>query len=332
LEGFVRISVDDLKKTTLRALQKNGYPESEASIILDVLMYAQMRGNNQGVVKLVGAGMPRDAKAYAMTILKDSAVSALIDGGRNQAMLAMKWATELAIEKAKSTGLSIVGTNNTFTSTGAIGYFAGLIAEAGLIGIVASGSAEYVAMHGSYEPIFGTNPFAIGVPANEGNPIVFDMATSAIARFGIIEAKTAGRSLPDGVAYDKQGAPTNDPAAALEGAIRTFGGYKGAALSLIVDLMTHQLLLTSRTAEGRKQDSGNLVLVIDPDLMLDRETFAASVASYVERIKRTRRLPGVDEILVPGERGNRVLNEIMATGQIEIEDALWAALQKVADS
>lgn len=326
----MKISVGDLKTTTMQALQKSGYPEAEASIILDVLMYAQMRGNNQGVVKLVGAGMPRDAKAYPMKIIKESAVSALLDGGRNQAMLAMKWATELAIEKARATGLSIVGTNNTFTSTGAIGYFAGLIAQTGLVGIVASGSAEYVAMHGSYEPIFGTNPFAIGVPAGEGNPIVFDMATSAIARFGIIEAKTAGRSLPDGVAYDKHGQITNDPAAALEGAIRTFGGYKGAALSLVVDLMTHQLLLTSRTAEGRKQDSGNLVLVIDPELMLDRDTFSTNVAEYVERIKATRRLPGVDEILVPGERGDRILSEAVATGQIEIDDALWAALQKVA--
>jgi LDH2 family malate/lactate/ureidoglycolate dehydrogenase len=325
----MQVRLDELKATTLNVLRLSGYSQEHAEIILDVLMYAQLRGNNQGIVKLIGAGMPADVNATAIKVLHETKLSALIDGGRNQGMVAMHRALEMALEKAREHGFGIVGTNNTTTSTGAIGYFASKAAQAGFIAFVFSGSPEYVAMHGSYEPIFGTNPLAIGVPSSE-KPLVFDMATAAIARFGVIEAKTAGRSIPADVAYDAEGQPTTDPAAALAGAIRTFGGYKGAALSMMVEVLTRPLVHTTPNAEGRKTDGGNLVLAFDPGLMGDAEAFKREVASLAKKVKATRRLPGVEEILVPGERGDRVLDAITASGVVEVEDNLWKALQAKA--
>src|SRR5579859_3745038 len=214
----MKISVDQLKQTCLKALRYYGYTQEEAQTIQDVLMYAQLRGNNQGVVKLVGAGLPKDPKASTITIRKESPVLMLLDGGRNAGMVVMMRAVDVAVEKAREHGIGIVGTIGTVGSTGAIGYFARKIAEAGFIGIVGSGSPETVAMFGSYEPIFGTNPLAFGVPTQQ-EPVVFDMATAAIARYGVIEAQTAGRALPEGVAYDNNGNLTTDPGAALQGAI-----------------------------------------------------------------------------------------------------------------
>ena len=251
----MKISVDDLRQISLRALLYYGYTEAEAATVLEVLMYAQLRGNNQGVVKLIGAGLPKDLQAGPITIRKETGVSALLDGAHNLGMVVMQRATEIAIEKARTNGIGIVGTNNTNSSTGAIGYYAKEIAEAGLVGIVAAGSFEIVAMYGSYEPLFGTNPIAFGIPT-KGTPLVFDMATSAIARYGIIEAQMAGRTLPDNVAYDKVGQPTTDPTAALQGATRAFGGYKGAALGFMVEILTHQLVGTGLNANGRKDDWG----------------------------------------------------------------------------
>ena len=95
-------------------------------------------------------------------------------------------------------------------------------------------------MHGSYEPFLGTNPLAIGIPT-AGSPIVFDMATAAIAWYGIILAQAEGETIPEGVAYDSEGRLTTDPTAALAGAIKAFGGYKGAALALIVEVLTRPL-------------------------------------------------------------------------------------------
>jgi LDH2 family malate/lactate/ureidoglycolate dehydrogenase len=325
----MQVALEQLKQTTLQVLARSGYPDDEAQIILDILMYAQLRGNNQGVVKLIGAGMPRSKEAQPITTIKQTKLSALLNGGRNVGMVVMKRAAELALQKAREHGFGIVGTNNTKTSTGAIGYYANLIAQAGFIGFVCSGSAEYVAMHGAYQPLFGTNPLAIGVPTGS-TPIVFDMATSAIAWFGLVEAKTAGRAIPNDVAYDAEGQPTTDPAAALGGAIRAFGGYKGAALSLIVELLTHELVSTKHFPDGRKDDWGNLIFVIDPELLVDKAAFATDADALIARVKASKKLAGVDEILIPGERGNRILEEITRTGMVEIEEKLWTELQKAA--
>ncbi len=325
----MKVSVDELKQTTLKALARSGYPEDEAQVILDVMMYAQLRGNNQGIVKLTGAGLPRDPACVSIQIVKETSISALLDGGRNTGMVVMRKALDMALQKAKEQKIAIVGTHNTASSTGAIGYYANIAAQAGYIGFIFAGSGEYVAMHGSYEPLFGTNPLAIGIPT-KGKPVVFDMATSAIARFGIVEAKTAGRSIPADVAYDSAGNSTTDPAAALRGAIRTFGGYKGAALAMIVEILCGALVGTSHDANGKKVDWGNLILILSPDVLVDQEAFTAQVSRLVKRVKSTKKLPGVEDILVPGERGNQILDEVTRSGSIEIEDALWAAVQKAA--
>ncbi|MDK3158163.1 Ldh family oxidoreductase [Kamptonema cortianum] len=325
----MRVPLEQLKATTLTILAHSGYPPEEAQIIHDVLMYAQLRGNNQGIVKLIGAGMPRDPNAKPIAIIRDHKLAALIDGGRNSGMVVVQKALEMALEKAAGHGVGIVGTNNTTSSTGAIGYYASMAARAGYIAFVFAGSHEYVAMHGAYEPIFGTNPLAIGIPA-EGEPLVFDMATSAIARFGIIEAQTAGKPLPEGVAWDAHGQPTTDPGAALAGAIRAFGGYKGAALAMMVEILTHQWVDTKQDASGKKIDAGNLIMLIDPALLTDAEAFRSRVEALRQQVKATKRLPGVDEILTPGERGNRLYQQILAEGIVEIEDRLWTALEQAA--
>lgn len=326
----MKVQVEELKQVTLNVLSRSGYPVDEAETILSVLMYAQLRGNNQGVVKLIGAGMPRDKACQPISVVRETKLSALLDGGRNAGMVAVTYAMKLAIQKAQDHGIGIVGTNNTNTSTGAIGYYASQIAQAGFVGLIFSGSGEYMAMYGSYEPIFGTNPLAFGIPT-AGKPIVFDMATAAIARFGIVEAKTAGRSIPEGVAYDYAGQLTTDPSAALGGAIRAFGGYKGAALALLVEVLTHPLVSTHPDTAGRKTDWGNLVIALDPELLVDGDTFKERVSKLVDRLKGAQKLPGVEEILIPGERGDQFLQQVLDAGSIEIEDQLWNALRIAAN-
>ena len=328
----MKVSVDALRAATRRAIAAGGYDEADTEIILDVILYAQLRGNNQNVIKLLGAGMPANPQAGEIKVVKDTKLSALIDGDWNQGMVVVSRATALAIEKAEAHGFGIVGTRRTNSPTGAIGYFARQLAEAGLIGFVCSGSMELMAMHGSYEPFFGTNPLAIGIPT-AGAPIVFDMATAAIAWYGIHLANAEGQSIPDGVAYDSEGRITTDPAAALAGAIKAFGGYKGAALALIIEVLTRPLVGARRDADGKKLDWGNLVFAIDPELLADDlASFQAGVSDLLARVKGLKRLQGVEEILAPGERGDRVYQRVMATGEIELDERIWLDLQAVGDS
>ncbi|MCY4063118.1 MAG: Ldh family oxidoreductase [Chloroflexi bacterium] len=328
----MNVPIEALRQATRRAIAAQGFSAADTEIILEIILYAQLRGNNQNVIKLLGAGMPADPAAGEIKVIKDTKLSALIDGGWNQGMVVVARATGLAIEKAQAHGFGIVGTRRSNSPTGAIGYFARLLADAGMIGFVCSGSMELMAMHGSYEPFFGTNPLAIGIPT-AGNPIVFDMATAAIAWYGIHLAQAEGRSIPEGVAYDRDGQITTDPAAALAGAIKAFGGYKGAALALIVEVLTRPLVGAIRDEAGKKRDWGNLVFAIDPELLADDlASFQNGVSDLLARLKRLKRLPGIEEILAPGERGDRIHERIMTAGEIEMDEQIWLDLQAVGNS
>lgn len=263
----MKVSISKLKDLGKKALQKYNYTPDEAETILDILLYAQLRGNNQGLVKLIGKGYPKHVEAKPFEVVKETKLSARINGHLSPAMVVLKKATEVAVSKAKEHGFGLVGVNNTNSSTGAIGYYANEIAKEGFIGFVFAGSPETVATHGSYEPIFGTNPLAIAVPS-ENDPIVLDMATAAMAFYGLIEAKTAGRKIPENTAYDKDGNITTDPAEAMDGALMPFDrGYKSAGLSMIVQILTGPLTGASFTGIGdTAKNWGNLVFAIDPEL------------------------------------------------------------------
>ena len=326
----MRVSIDRLRDATRAAILAQGYDAADAEIILEIILYAQLRGNNQNVIKLVGAGMPADANAGEIRVIRETKLSALLDGGWRQGMVVMRSACDIAIEKAHAHGFGIVGVRGTNSPTGAIGYYARRIADAGLLGFVFSGAPELMAMHGSYEAFLGTNPLAIGIPT-AGRAIVLDMATAAIAWYGVVLANAEGKAIPDGVAYDPAGNVTTDAAAALAGAIQAFGGYKGAGLALIVEVLTRPLVGARYDAAGKKQDWGDLIFAIDPTLLADDlHSFQSGVSDLMRRVKATKRLPDVAEILTPGERGDRHHEAVAAADEIEIDDGLWRDLNAVA--
>jgi LDH2 family malate/lactate/ureidoglycolate dehydrogenase len=328
---MMKITVKELEKLTSQALKNSGYNAGEIQIMTDVLLYAQLRGNNQGVVKLIGQGMPKNPNAGEIKIVKETPISARIDGSQNQAMVVMGKAVTVAIEKAKKSGFGIVGTFNTSTSSGAVGYYATRIARKRLIGFVFGRSTERVAMYGSYEPVFGTNPIAIAVPA-EPSPVVLDMSTAAISFFGLVEARTAGKQIPDDLAYDAQGNPTADPASAIQGAIRSFDrSYKGSGLGMMAEILAGPLVGAAFAGIGNsKQNWGHLVFAIDPDFLGDRSEFIENVGRMIEKIKATKKLPGVEEIFVPGEREAQLFRQCEESGEIDIEENLLKGLRIAA--
>lgn len=326
------VTLPTLRQQIETVLSRSGYDASEIPVITEILLYAQLRGNNQGIVKLTGKGMPKDVRAGEVRVIRETPLSLLLDGAHNLGMVVMAKGMEMALEKAQRSGFAILGIRNTASPTGAIGYYAHHIARAGLIGWIFSGSSPVVAPFGSKTPLFGTNPIAVGIPTTDA-PVVLDMSTSSMAWYGIVQAMMAGETLPEHVAYDKAGNPATDPARALEGAIRPFGGdfsgHKGFGLSLVVEILTGPLVGAAFCGIG-EGGWGNLLFIIDPALMANPDDFLEATSRLAQRVKAAEKLPGVDEIFLPGERGDRKAAQVLAAGEVEIEDNLYREFLKVA--
>jgi LDH2 family malate/lactate/ureidoglycolate dehydrogenase len=175
------------------------------------------------------------------------------------------------IEKAKTFGIAAMAVNRCF-------HFSALwpeveaLSDAGLAGMAMVPSHSWVAPAGGTRGTLGTNPLAFSWPRAGKDPFTFDFATSGFARGEIELYRRAGKPLPEGVAIDKDGAPTTDPQAAMDGAMMTFGGHKGSALSIMIELMAGPLIddLTSQEsmdfAEGKggAPYHGEIILAFDP--------------------------------------------------------------------
>ena len=326
----MKIKLSELEEITHKAILKYGYSEEEASVIQKILLYAQLRGNNQGVVKLIGKGIPKREGAGKPIIVKETPVSAHVDGNKAHAMIAMDYLADLAIDKAKKSGVGIAGNFNSSESTGALGYYVNKIAEQGLIGIAfASAPFQTTAPHGSNEAKFCTNPIAYGIPT-KGDPIILDMSTSAMAYYGLIEAKTAGKSVPAGTGYDSEGKETTDPVEIMAGALRTFGGHKGSGLALIGQILAGTFVKAD-SFNSDSTNAGNLVMAIDPNIFIETDEFKSGVSEIVSKVKSARRIKKDEKILVPGERGNKHKEDAVRSGEIEIEENLLNSLKAVIE-
>ncbi|CAK4072439.1 unnamed protein product [Aphanomyces euteiches] len=330
----VQVSVKDLTNQTRLALKVLGYTPAESAVLERVLLYAQLRGNTQGVVKLVTKSLDKSPQAYTSSIdvESDTPTTAAVNGNQHCGMLVVQRATDIAITKAKAQGASVVTCRNYSTSTGAIGYYAQEIARHGLIGLVFSGSPELVAPHGSKQPIFGTNPIAVGFPREDREtPLVVDLATSAISYFAILLAKLAKQPIPSDVALDKDGHATTDPNAMH--AILPFGAHKGSALALVVELFSNALAGGAIHDKNAARDWASCVVAIDPTRFhASLGDFTARVEQILHRVKTSDKVSRTGAIWLPGERGNVLYHRHVTQGSIGIEESLWRQLQEFASA
>lgn len=318
----MKVSITELKAKVHGGVHKLGYKDQEADIITDVLMYAQLRGNNQGVTKIATGGVPEAANVEEYKIIKHNKCGALVTGGH--AMVATSKAAELASELAAEHGVGIVASNHTFSSSGAVGYFSRMIADKGYIGFVCVGTPPFVAPTGSAEQKLGTNPLTYAFPTSNGS-VVYDTATAAMAFFGVVEAKLKGESLPEGVAYDADGNPTTDAAKALDGSVSTFAGHKGFGLSLLVQVLGGPFSDAGYTGLHEEKGAGTFVMAIDPGLLVGKEAYLQAVDELTAQIKSAKALPG-KRVVLPGEHGDSLTKQAVDGNEIEIADAIWQEL------
>jgi LDH2 family malate/lactate/ureidoglycolate dehydrogenase len=328
----MKVKITELREKVIAGVNKLGYEEADAESIVDTLLYAEMRGNNQGITKIATGGIPLASEVEEFKIVKENKCGVLMSGGH--AMPSTAKAADRAVELAKQHGVGVVCLNHTHTSSGAIGYFVRRISKAGFIGLMCVGNGDFaaVAPSGSAERKLGTNPIAYSFPY-EGGEVVFDNATAAIAYFGVVQAMLKGEPLPEGVALNAAGEPTVDANEVLGegdgesvgGAIKTFAGHKGFGLSLFVQLMGSAFSLAGLPSAHQEDGSGTFVLAIDPSLLAGKEEYMLRSRELVDHIKSAKPIHG-QEVMLPGEKGDRRAKAAEESGEIEIADGVWTQL------
>lgn len=318
----IRLSVAEAREHSERALRGIGYDAEEARIIADHAIDAALCGYEySGLAKILNIPEHRRFKEprYPMSVLRETEVSTLYDGGNNVGMLIMYHAARAAIDKAAARGIAIVGVTNSWMS-GRSAYYMEMIANAELVGIHTAASGRAVAPFGGVQAMLGTNPIAFGMPSSHG-PVVFDMGTSAFMGTDLAYRERLGLLLPEGVAVDPEGRLTRDPAQARLGALLPFGGYKGFGLGFVVQALG----LLAGSALDPIGDDGYLFVVFKPDLFVSLDEFKKQLTVLVDRIKASPSQPGVDAIRIPGERAFRSREQALRDG-IEIDRAVYDAL------
>jgi LDH2 family malate/lactate/ureidoglycolate dehydrogenase len=324
--GTLRLSVAEARELGEASLRRIGYPADEATIITDQLIDNALCGYRFASLPRILAiaedektGKPR----APVRVIRETPVSALVDGGNKVGYIAAYRGAEIAIAKAKASGMTIVGVHNSYYS-GRNAYYVELIVRAGLVAIHTASARPHVLPPGGRKPALGTNPFSIGFPSVNG-PVIYDIGTASVMWGEVLLMARLGQELPEGVGFDADGQPTRDARAVRDGGVSPFGGHKGYGLSFAIQALG--LLAGAALPRGDVQDYGFLFIAIDPAVMLPEGDFAAQMAELVARIKATPRQPGVEEIRIPSERAFREREQRRIEGIVldrKVVDALHA--------
>lgn len=327
----IHLGVDEARALGERALRGIGYDDEEARIIADHVIDAALCGYEySGLAKILN--IPEHGRfarpRHKMRLLHETPVSALYDGGNNVGMVAMYHAAKAAIDRAAAHGISVIGVTNSWMS-GRSAYFVEMIANAGLVAIHTASSGAVVAPYGGTKPALGTNPIAFALPGEQG-PLVLDMGTSAFMATELQLRVRLNQELPEGVAIDRDGRPTRDPAEARAGALLPFGGdtfgHKGFGLGLIVQAFG----LLGGAAAVPGNDDGYVFIAFRPDLLVPLADLKRELAALVARVKAVPPQPGFAEIRLPGEQSARNRQRLASEGLI-VDRLVFDRLTALAD-
>ena len=304
---------EGLREFCSALLQKMEIVPKDAGLIAESLVTANLRGVDSHGVARMAVYMQRLKEKLVnpkpeITVLQETSAMALVDGDNGSGQVVAKMAMELAMRKAKESGLSLIGIRNS-NHFGATAFFTVMALEKDMIGIALANSYATVAPWGARVPYFGTNPLSVAVPTGRELPVILDMATSVAAWGKIILAAQKGEPIPAGWAIDADGEVTTDATKALHGALMPFGGPKGSGISLIIDVLVGILTGASYGPYvgdlyknmDRPQNVGQMMGAIDIGRFTDVNEFKNRMDTMIREIKALPTAKGVNEVFLPGE-------------------------------
>ena len=278
MDNMVNLTLAELSGLSNRVLTANGMAADHAQAIAEVIVAGQRdECQSHGIYRLIvcvntlrNGKVVSDAKPELIDV---SPALVRVDAKFGYSQLAFQMGSKVLVQKARQVGIAALAINHCFHFSALwpeVEYLAG----EGLAALAMTPSHSWVAPAGGTKPLFGTNPIAFAWPRPGRFPYVFDFATSAIARGDIELHRRAGKTIPLDWAVDATGQPTDDPAAAMRGAMMTFGGHKGSALCAMVELLAGPLIGDLTSAGSMAYDQGvgatpchgELILAFNPSM------------------------------------------------------------------
>jgi L-2-hydroxycarboxylate dehydrogenase (NAD+) len=338
-----RVTIADLGAFIARALESVDLPHSDAERVAALMAEADARGaDGHGVFRL-----PQYVKRIQnggintrpnIRVIREQAATALVEGDNAMGHLVMSRAAEIAIEKARTAGVGWAGARNSNHAGPALLYARIPLAH-DMIGLyIAVGSANHLPPWGGTAMLLSTNPIAIAVPGFRKPAIVLDMATTNAA-YGKVKIKAQrNESMPEGWMMDLQGKPLTDPKRAGEGFLLPIGGPKGYGLALMFGLLAGTLngaafgkdVVDFNADSSSLTNTGHVIVAVNIAAFGDVQAFKEKVDEIWDQMKSSPKLPGVEEIRLPGERSTGIYEDRMARG-VPLSKELRTSLDQLAD-
>jgi L-2-hydroxycarboxylate dehydrogenase (NAD+) len=297
------------------AFEKLGVPKEDAAIGANVLVQADLRGvDTHGVIRfnpyswyvkwLTEGSMTARPN---IRVVSETASTALLDGDRGMGMVVGHRAMELAIRKAKESGIGMVAVRNS-RHYGMSAYYSMLALPHEMIGIAMTNASRQVVPTFGREARFGTNPMCFAVPADHELPFVLDMATTTAAAGKLELAARQGKPIPLGWALNERAQPTDDPQVAQKarrllplGGSREGGSHKGYGLAVLVEILCGVLTGTVTALNADQDPRGHFFGAIRIDTFRPVGEFKRDMDRLLRELKSTPTVAGHDRVYVPGE-------------------------------
>src|SRR3954471_6289862 len=337
-----RIAPKQLKELATSIACAAGVSRGDAEILAESLIAADLSGTSTHGISRLNIYVRRiqkgliDPKAE-IRIERERAATLVVDAGNGLGQVQAWKVLDRLIPMARRGGVASATIRNS-QHFGALSWYCNRAADENMILLAMTNCEPAMSPEGGCQAFFGTNPIAASFPSGRGFHVKIDLATSLVARGNIIAAQKKGEPIPNGWALDPDGNPTTDASQALLGTVLTMAGHKGYALALMVEVLSSVL---SGSAVGpaigsmyknldRKQDVGHFFCLLDIEAFIDVAEFTSRIDAMIDQIKSVRKRPGVEEILVPGERSARTTKDNAQRG-IRLDAATLKELRQLAD-
>jgi len=325
-------------------LKKSGLPSEDAFIVADSLIFANLRGiDSHGIMRfpfylerLKKGGTKATPKIKK---IKEKAASILIDGDNGMGQVVGMYATNLAIKKAKESGISFIGVRGS-SHYGVASYYTTKITEVNMIGFSITNNTNNMAAWGGSRAVIGNNPLSIAAPYKKGKPVVLDISMSNVAGGKVRLAAKNKQKIPKGWIITKNGGDTENPNdLPMGGALLPFGNHKGYGLAVIIEIlagvltgagMLKQIPLWIKNMED-PLNVGHCFAAIDIEAFMDLKNFRERLDWIVQELKSSPLAEGSHGVFMPGEMELKVEKKRRKEG-IPISEEIWQDLKKLSEN